>query len=273
MLKRTVSISFNSDPISGSILQSADGSVFSVDLNRPLMFDRANTLSVEASILQASIWNTSPNISALFSTPNNAFNFTTSAIPAGNYTIVFPDGLYSLSGIGAYISAQLVNLGLPASLFTFSGNDPTQQSIITFQLLADEIDFSVPNSIGPLLGFSTAALDNPVIALVAGYAAFSQSTAQLNRNNSYQIRSNLISGGIQVNAIQGGILTNVPIDSSPGTQINYQPQNLIWFSADELIGNGKQSLIFYLQNQSGQPTPTAGDYWSFVISLRYVTRV
>ena len=270
MYRQEYTVSFNSDPATGAVPVGSDGSIFHVDLNTALAFDPKTIVSVEAAVLQAAVWNTSPNVSPAFQ--NNAFRFTTSVAPAGTYDIVFPQGLFSLSGIGSYISTQLVNLGLPANLFLFSGEDATQKVVITILTAGDSIDFSVASSIGPLLGFSAAPGDNPVVAPIAGFNAFSQGTAALNRNNSYRIRSTLVSGGIQSNAISGGVIAKIPIDQSPGSQINYSPQNPLWFSANELIGVGKQSLDFFLENQSGQPTPTAGEFYDFVVAFRYYVR-
>jgi hypothetical protein len=205
-------------------------------------------------------------VSAIFG--NNVFRFTTAAAPAGTYNIVFPQGLYSLSGIGSFISTQLVNLGLPGSLFVFSGDDATQRVVITFQLAGDSIDFSAANSIGSLLGFNPV----PIVAPVANYSVYGDQPANLNRNNSYQIRGTLVSGGIQVNAIKGGVIGQVPIDQSPGSQIVYQPQQPLWFGASELIGVGKQQLVFMLENQAGERTPTGGEYWSFAVQFRVQVR-
>jgi len=271
LLKRTTSVTFNSDPLSGATPIGSDGSRFSVNLNQPLAFDGSKVISVEAAVLQASIWNTSPNVAPAFG--NNVFRFTTSAAPAGTYSIVFPQGLFSLSGVGSFISTQLVNLGLPPGLFQLAGDDATQRAVMTIATAGDSVDFSYAGSIGPLLGFSAAAVDNPIVAAVAGYNAYGQETANLNRNNDYAMRSTLVSAGIQTNAIAQGIIASIPIDQTPGSQINYSPLNPLWFSADELIGVGKQSLDFFLENQNGQPTPTGGETWQFAIAFKYTLKV
>lgn len=270
LLKRTTSVTFNSDPLSGATPIGSDGSRFSINLNQALAFDALTTVSVEAAVLQASIWNTSPNVSPAFS--NNVFRFTTSAAPAGTYTVVFPQGLFSLSGIGNFISTQLINQGLPPGLFQFSGDDATQRAVMTIATAGDSVDFAYPGSIGSLLGFSTAAADNPIVAAVAGYNAYSQETANLNRNNDYAIRSTLVSAGIQTNAVAQGVIASIPIDQAPGSQINYSPLNPLWFSADELIGVGKQSLDFFLENQNGLPTPTGGQNWQFTLAFKHTLK-
>ena len=262
MFTRTFSLSFNSDPTTGATPLGSTGANFSVDLNTPIAFDRTSTAHVEAAVIQAAIWNTSPNVSAVFG--NNQFTFTTSSAPAGTYTFVFPQGLYSLSGISSFIGTQLVNLGLPSGLFQFTGDDATQRVVITFLLAGDSINFGAASSIGSVLGFAPAVIVSPV----ANYSIYGTTTANLNRNNSYRIRGTLVSAGIQVNAIAGGVIAQVPIDQSPGSQINYQPQQSLWFSAGELIGTGKQSLQFFLENEQGESTPTGGEYWSFVVQFR-----
>jgi hypothetical protein len=263
-------MSFSSDPATGAIPIGVDGDAFGVDLFQPLKFDPRQVVSVDAAVIQASIWSVSPNVSPSFE--NNEFTFTTSAAPAGAYTITFPQGLYSLTAIGSFIGTQLVNLGLPANLFLLSGDDATQRVIITFLIAGDSIDFAAANSIATLLGYSTAALDNPVVAPIAGFNAYGDTTAQLNRNSSYRIRSTLSSGGIQSNAISSGVIVGVPIDVPAGNQINYSPTNPAWFDMNELIGTGKQSLAFYLENQSGAPTPSGGEYWSLTIAFKYTLR-
>ena len=264
------SITFNSDPATGATPIGVDGSRFSVNLNSPLAFPRMTTSYVQACVLQASIWNTSPNVSPAFR--NNQLTFATSNTAPGIYTVILPQGLYSLSGIGNFIQTSLVNLGLPGNLIQLSGDDATQKVVVSLLTAGDSIDFAAPNSIGALLGFSTAAVDNPIVALVANYNAYGDTTASLNRNNSYRIRSNMVAAGIPTNAIANGIIAEIPINVGPGNQINYSPQNVLWFDASDLIGQGVQSIDFFLENQAGQQTPTGDEYWSFTIGFKYSTR-
>jgi hypothetical protein len=48
--------------------------------------------------------------------------------------------------------------------------------------------------------------------------------------------------------------------------------NPLWFNADELIGVGKQSLDFFLENQNGLPTPTGGQNWQFTVAFKYTLK-
>ena len=127
---------FSSSVDSGASNISSDGSAFSVVLSSPLMIPK-DVIDCSIGVLQAQIWNTSPNISPDFK--NNIFEYTTTAAPAGTYTITMPEGLYSLTGFNAYLSSQFVNTGLPANLIAVSGHDATQKSIITFLTSGDSI--------------------------------------------------------------------------------------------------------------------------------------
>jgi hypothetical protein len=78
---------FNSNPLSGSTNQSADGSQFSVNMNTPLKIP-ASAINCRMAVLSASIWSTSPNISPLFN--NNLFRYSSNT---GEFkTIVIPEG-------------------------------------------------------------------------------------------------------------------------------------------------------------------------------------
>jgi hypothetical protein len=262
LLEKTFSYIFNSDPASGSQQLSSDGSQFSVSLNLPISIPR-NAIEANAGVLQANIWNTSPNISPAFN--NNVFTFTTLQAPAGTYTIDIPAGLYSLEGLNTYISSQIVNLGLPSNLISIGGDFATQSSIVLFAFAGDSVDFTVPNSVRTVLGFNSEV----ILAPSNDYSFYSENAAAFNRNNSYIIASNLVSQGIPVNNQSAGIIALVPINVTPGLQIVFQPQNVVWFDISELIGQIKLNISFRLLNQNLLPTPTSGDYWSFVILIKY----
>lgn len=269
LLKKSLTFFVSSDPDTGAANVSADGSEFALALNHPIMIP-ANALSCNLRVIQAAIWNTSPNLSADFG--NNVFNFTTnhSGLPVV-YNIVLPDGLYSLSGLGAYLSTQFVNNGLPSNLITLSGDDATQQTVLTFLVAGDFVDFSVPNSCREILGFNSRLA--PLTPQIAGYSEFSDNSAAFNRNNSYLIRTNLVSDGIPINTTNNGIISNVPIDVSPGSQIVYSPRNPLVVDASELIGAIRQRMNFALLNQSLEPTPTAGEIYSLTIEINYIVPV
>jgi hypothetical protein len=262
LITRQTSRAFSSSPANGAQNVSADGSSYSVTLQRPLVIP-PGALDAELACLTATVWNTSPNISAAFG--NNIFTYTTATAPAGTYTVNILEGLYSLTALSGYISNALVNNGHPAGLFGLAADDATQRSIVIISNVGDSVDLSVANSVAPILGFGAVVLT----ATVAGARFYSTSTAAFNRVDQYLIRSNIVAGGLPVNANTTGIVANIPITVSPGSQIVYEPTNPIWVDATDLIASGRQNLDFALVDQLGRATPTAGEIYSCVLALRW----
>ncbi len=259
LVPKTASIFFSSDPNVGATNISSDGSSFVVYLNTPLGIPKS-AVDATLEVISASIWNTSYNISASFL--NNNFTFTTGGVPR---SITIPDGLYSLGGLNAFLGTQFSNLGLSANIITVSGNDATQKTILTFLNAGDSVNFTVANSVRLVLGFNSRV----VVSLSAGFNEFSDNVAVFNRVNSYLLKSNIVSQGIPINNIGASIIAAIPISVGPGSQINYQPTNVIPVDASELIGQAKNVIRFELLDQSLRATPTAGEYFSFVIVFRW----
>ena len=258
---------FSSDPAFGAQNVSADGSRFSVALNTPIQLPRA-AMNATIEVTQASVWNTSPNISATIG--NNAFTFTTSnAANAGTHSLVIPDGLYSLAGLNGYIGTALGNLGLPTNLITLSGDDATQKTVLTFLDAGDSVDFTVANSVREVLGFNSRIA--PAAPQAAGWNEFSDNVAAFNRVNSFILTSDLVSNGIPTNSTAAKILANVPITSSAGNQVNFQPQTPTRVSIRELIGGSRTNFSFQILDQLLRPLDTNSEFYTMLLTLRWHT--
>ena len=262
LIPKSTSFFFSSDPLVGAQNVSVDGSEFTVVLDAPIALPQG-AMSATLSVSQASIWNTSYNISAAFG--NNKIAIEAIFYSPTFFTLIIPDGLYSLSGLNAYFATQFVNMLMPSNLIVVSGDDATQRTILTFLNNGDKVDFTQPNSVRGVLGFDPAV----VVSTGPGFNVFSDEPANFNRVNSYLIRSNLVSQGIPVNNIGQGIIAQIPITETPGSQINYQPRNPIPVDASDLVGMGKNAFTFSLVDQNLRPTPTAGETWDFVLVLNY----
>jgi len=259
LIPKSASIFFSSDPSVGASNLSSDGSTFTVYLDSPISIPKS-AVDCSIEVIQSSIWNTSFNIATDFQ--NNNFTFTSGGIVR---SLTIPDGLYSLGALNAYLATQFVNLGLSSTLLTFSPDDATQRVVLTFLNAGDSVNFTTVNSVRNILGFNSRIVLSPS----AGYNEYSDSSANFNRVNSYLIRSNIVSQGISINNRGAGIIASVPITVAPGSQINFQPQHPIPVDASELIGNSKNVLTFSLLDQSLRNTPTAGEYWDFVVVFRW----
>jgi hypothetical protein len=265
LIPREISYLFSSAVENGAENVSADGSKFSIVLSTPIQIPKAS-MYCYLSVTQANIWNTSPNIAVAFA--NNKFEFTTTNVGnPGTHNITIPDGLYSVSALNGFLSTTFVNLLLPNNLISLSGDSATGKTILTFLEAGDSVDFTVVNSVREVLGFDSRI--SPLAPQAAGFSDFSDNIGVFNRVNSYLITSNMISNGIPLNGGGAGILASVPIDENPGSQISYSPDNPISIDASELIGNSKLNLNFSLKDQELRNTPTAGEDWSFVVSIKY----
>jgi len=259
IVNKTQSFFFSSDPLTGAKNISSDGSVFTIYLDAPISLPKG-CVNATIEVVQSQIWNTSYNISEEFK--NNNFQFTSSGVV---HQILIPDGLYSLSGLNSFFTTQFVNLGLSSNVITFSGDDSTQKSVLTFLNAGDSVNFMPANSVRGILGFNARIVVSPS----AGFSVYSDNSANFNRVNSYLIKSNLISNGLMLNNIGVGLIASVPINATPGSQINYEPTNPIQIDCSELINQSKGVITFSLLDQSLRPAPTIGELWSFILVFKW----
>lgn len=265
VVEQQLSFFFSSDTANGAQNVSSDGSEFDIHLNSAIHLPE-NAVYAYLGVSQASIWNLSPNISSAFS--NNQFSFTTSNVASpGVNLLVLPDGLYSLKGFNSYLSTQFSNLGLPSNLITLSGDTSTQKTIFTFLEAGDSVDMTIANSIREVLGFNSRV--SPTAPQAAGYADYSDNTANFNRTNSYILQSTLIGQGINLNAKGASMISHIPIDVEPGKQIHHHPQHIVWTDCSELQGGNKSNFRFMLKNQALETISTGGEVYSFSVIIKY----
>ena len=272
----TQSYLFSSDPANGSLNLSADGHSFDVQLDQPIHVPRtAENCSIR--VLQSSVWYTTPNISA--EKKNNTLDIFSlwedpvSGAPPNspNFQIVFDDGLYSLSALNAALARELQNLGLPATLIVISGDDATQRSILTFNNdgFQTYADFTQPDSIRTILGFNARQSPPAPDQSTPGFSDQSDSIAEFNQLNAYLISSDLTAAGVPVNNQQTGVLCQIPINSPPGTQLNFEPFNPVKVNATGLIGLSRNQINFRLLDQRGIAVNTNGEYYSLLLEITY----
>ena len=246
----TQSFFFSSNPESGAQNVTADGSTFNVEFSTPLSIPPEAQFA-ELGLASANIWNTSPNISPVFN--NNVLVYAHSGATTN---IVFPEGLYSLDEVNAEIARQV-----PVAV-SFKPIQAQQKTELELGSGA-AIDFAT-STLGTLLGFPPSA------GTVSTNGTISPAAAKLNRNNTLLIRTDMITAGLPVNSLARGIIGQVPLaGTAPGSLVNYQPNNILWVDASELIGNSRQNVRFELVNEAEQRVPTSGDTYQFVLQLRW----
>jgi hypothetical protein len=265
MIPYTFSLLCNSDPASGALNNptASDGSSFVVALNEPISIPR-NAVGCTLQVEQASIWNVSYNISADIG--NNIFAFTTSAV---SHTITIPDGQYSIAGFNFMLSRAFLNLSLAEDLIVLSANDSNSRVVLTFADAVTVVNFTVAKSCRELLGFLSRLVPDVAPAPGDTVIEIADETARFNRVNSYQIQTDLISGGIPVNNSASGTIASIQIDVSPGRQINYNPRHPTVADANELIGKKKGRFQIRLRDQNGRPVNTVSEHFTVLLAIKY----
>ena len=253
---------FSSNTSTGAQNIQNAGASFSVALNSPIYIPKG-TVDCTVEVLQAAVWNTSPNIAVEFGNYRLRFTYNENV-----YGFVIPDGLYSLTDLNTTISRLLANAGLASNLFILSGDQSTQKTVITYSVSGVRIDFTNPDSIRTVLGFDARL--SPVGGVsAAGQSDFSDNTAVFNRINSFFVRSSMVNNGLPLNNVGSGIIAAIPITAAPGSQINYAPTIPIAVDASNLVGNALQFISFDLLDQELRFVNTVGEDWSITLAIKY----
>ena len=262
VLKKQNSYRFTSDEKSSAKNVRDFGSTFDTTLPSPLDIP-PNALGCEIEVISSTIPYIMPNISAEIG--NNHFYVE---YGLGGYTdIIIPDGLYGPSQLAAAISREFSANGIPSTLLTFIGDLATQRMIIQFNEDAN-IDFTQANTFRYILGY-----DSQIVVGVAGEYVTGEDIARFNSLTGWNISSSLINHGIPTNGSYVGVLSDVPIITSPGKINIYNPVRPSTVNASELIGTRLTNLTFYLRDQNNQTVELLGETWFFTLLIRYYVPV
>ena len=266
---------FSSAHDNGALNRNPDGNQFSVQLDKPIYLP-PNTIYATAEISKATIWNVSPNISEEIG--NNKFQICLNGVPISPDPITIPDGLYTVVSLQTFLQNQFILLGQPANLLSFQQDTATQKVILVFGVVGTYVDFSIPNTCNDVLGFNPREVPNlqtnpnPGTTII-GQTEPADNEAKFNRIDSYIIKGNLVSDGIQVNNTFDGAMCVVPITAKAGSQIVYQPYIPERSDARELIGQIKNRIDWRLTDQLGRPVDLLSEVFNFTVIIRYVVPI
>ena len=262
IFERQVSYEFNTETLDDNTRVSSDGGRLDINLNDPIRIP-AGAVNISLEVDNATLWNTSPNISVAFA--NNEFDYSLGGV--AQPVVVIPNGLYSLDSLNAFLANEFVNRGEPANQIVLSGDTATQKVIITF-LANVQCVFGATGSVRTVLGFDASTYPSPISA-INGFNVIGQNVAAFNRVNSFTIRSNIITHGIPINNSGLNVMASIPINASPGSQIIYAPQNPTKVDANDLRGKSIQSFWIILGDQNGTQINTLSDTWSALFTFKY----
>jgi hypothetical protein len=199
---------------------------------------------------EASLWNSSPNISPIYG--NNLLRTS-----AGIFEI--PSGSYGVDELQSTLSLIWENLGLSAELIILSSDESTQKMVLTF---SENITIQA-SGLGEILGLTE------VVNGLAGKHYFAPEIAKFNRFSAFYIRSNFVSSGIPINTLSERIIAKVPITSRPGSLINYNNINPLQIDVtSDLVGQSKQNIWFQIVDDKSRPIYVIDD-WSVSIRIYY----
>jgi hypothetical protein len=259
--EKSLAYIFSSDNSTNPINKSADGTIFSVQLDHPISLPRA-AYDCTLEVVSARCWNTVPNISAKLR--NNNIRIITAN---GTRNIVIADGLYSVGSLSEYIQNALVNLGEDRLTLYITGNFSTQQSVLNFGVVGTQVDFTIPNSVRGVLGFN-ARLAPVAPSTIVGQTDSSDNIAQFNNIENFLIKSDIVNSSIPTNNQFDQTIAYIAIKANPGSQIISEPINPIRIDASNLKTVGRNCLTFRLTNQAGAPAET-GEAYGLTIVIRW----
>ena len=275
-IERKMTYIFSSDPAKGASSVQLQGSVFTVNLQYPISLP-IGTKYATMEVHSASIWYVTPNISETRN--NNKLQITIGVTP---YPIVIPDGLYNFPQLINSL-AIVFNSNYPLApyrwgdMFAFDADSATQRVAITVLKNDAQINWNIADSVRTVFGFVAVPVPPelpinatpPVIPIVAPITYLGNAEAAFNIINQYYISGDLVHTGIPNNSDSSNLMTVVYIDVPAGSQINYQPQIPLLIDAAELIGGQRTSFTFRLTDQNFIPVDTFGEYWSFILTIRF----
>ena len=241
----------------GATEVSVNKDSFRVTLSPPIRVP-GGARNCYVKVLQATIWNSSPNI---VSGVNNLLRIR--AVNTDPWTdILIPTGQYTVSDLNSAITRELFNAGLSATLITITGDAATQKVQITFELATVEIEFTVTLTLREILGFNaTIVVGSPTVQLAPNIAQF-------NTINAFRIHSDIIDAGINVNGTQDDTVIFVPILASPGSQIVYSPFSPTPLSAQKLIGDQLSSVFVRVTDEINEAVILLEDF-SLLLEINY----
>jgi len=268
----------------GAMNKSSDGSSFELQFTRPL-FLPSNAYNAKLEVIQANIWNKSPNISQALG--NNTFTLKDDG---GTFTVMLDDGLYDLESLYDSIALKLDNHPPPnrpkhpvSDYFTFSGNNSLGKVIITFldkDLTANPEILWSQSTVRTVLGFEEDSPTRPTTTLYTNIqtdehnsSLVAPNPAKFNSYNSFVLHSDLVSEGIQINNTYDNIISQIQITSNVGEIENFRANDKNMFSiVNNLIGsqNQRYRARFYLTSELGIPLDTKGENYDFVILLSWL---
>lgn len=259
---------FSSDAASGATNISSDGSSFEVNLDRPLVIPRTAKncyLTVQNATAWWNIYNVEEDV-------NDKLDVTyDDGMIVVNQIIQIDSGLYDLDHLQEELARELLANNFPSDLFVFLPDQATQKTVIQFNYSGVRLDFSTPDNFAALVGFNERLV--PLAAPTTGIQyEKSDNIAAFNVIDYLLIKSDLVSRGIRINDSFQNVIAQLLINVQPGSQILSTPFNPPPINCEELIGEKRKNIRFFLTDQNANPVNTRGETFSCRLVIHYTMK-
>lgn len=260
----TIPLLVSSSAQAGAVNVSSDGSRFEIVLEQPLRIPH-DAFDCSVEVQEATVWWTTPNISAALG--NNQFYFEEGG---NNHVLVIADGLYSASSLSETLEREIVEASGLTGLLILVGDGPTQRVNLNLETAGLQVDFTPADTPRDLLGFN-AGLVPPGGVTTGEEHTLGDNVAAFNSVDHFLIHSDLVNSGIRVDGDFNRTIARVSISVSPGSQIVMEPNNPVRVDGNNLIGNSRERIAFWLTDQDDRPADTNGEIWTATVILRFNT--
>jgi len=259
LVDREIAIILDSNPTTGAIERTSDGSGFSVQFEEPLLIPK-NAINPVLDVEESAVWYSTPNIFDSGAKQNNAFSITNLSGPL-TYDLFIPGGLYSVIEIQNAMNAVISPI-VGSDIIELSLNDATGRIVLYINTAGYELSFNVPFTLGTILGF----LPQTYSALIFYNG---QLVPEINAVNFYLIQCDLVQDGIRFNNRYNGVIETILIDVAPRELIISRPFNPPTIPIDELAGNPRSKIRVKLLTDKLEAAETDGEYFYVRLSLRW----
>jgi len=256
---------FSSSEDSGASNISSLGSTFEVVLESPIVIPK-NVKYCYLTVESATAWWNVNNITD----DNNKLEVTyDDGILSVTELLVLSNGLYDLDHLNQALTELFVGVSFPSDLFTLVPDTATQKISIKFNYTQTIIDFTVANSIREVLGFDSRNVPLLETTTTPQYEK-ADNIANLTDIEYYLLHSDIISRGILINNTYSNVIAQMLINVPPGEQLISQPLLPPKIPANELIGDSRKQLKFWLTDQDNNLLDTKSELFSCRIVINYV---
>jgi hypothetical protein len=271
MYTTTISWFLSSNPEIGNVQTSSNGSLFTVQLQEPFVVPR-NASNITCELQQAIVWNSTINV---VRNVNDRFYYSVAAQPQS--FVVIPEGNYDIHLLSETINTLVENAPVPVLEFSIQLSLRGAYTDMTLYYYdsgryISQVQFGLLQDIGRSLGFLPQIINfNPVIVGASESFVSDEASKLKDGSKSWLLSSSLVARGVRVNDRYDAVLAKINFNATPpGSQLVYTPPRPNIVPSDFGPGRLIETVTSYLtDSDTGLAVSTNGEYWSYVVVLKY----